>query len=183
MGVVLLSLIDVGGFMHFWNLTIDTVSCNNLIIAIGLCVDYSAHIAHRFLLEPGDNRDSRVRATLYNIGPAVLNGGITTTLAFILLAGSRSHVFSSFFKIFFLVVTFGLFHGLIVLPVLLSLVGPKSTIIMADSANPSENNDDAFDQSTNNVTKSKLEKSNNAPNPRTETMTITSGPLPGSPDC
>ena len=56
MGAVLLSLIDVGGFMHFWNLTIDTVSCNNLIIAIGLCVDYSAHIAHRFLLEPGDNR-------------------------------------------------------------------------------------------------------------------------------
>ncbi len=44
---VLLSLVDVGGYMHFWGLTIDTVSCNNLIIAIGLCVDYSAHIAHR----------------------------------------------------------------------------------------------------------------------------------------
>jgi Niemann-Pick C1 protein len=47
---VVLSLVDVGGFMHFWGLTIDTVSCNNLIIAIGLCVDYSAHIAHRLLL-------------------------------------------------------------------------------------------------------------------------------------
>ena len=44
---VVLSLVDVGGFMHFWGLTIDTVSCVNLIIAIGLCVDYSAHIAHR----------------------------------------------------------------------------------------------------------------------------------------
>ena len=32
-------------------LTIDTVSCVNLIIAIGLCVDYSAHIAHRFLVK------------------------------------------------------------------------------------------------------------------------------------
>ena len=47
---VLLSLTNVGGFMHFWNLTIDTVSCNNLIIAIGLCVDYSAHVAHFFLI-------------------------------------------------------------------------------------------------------------------------------------
>ena len=45
--MVLLSLVDVGGFMHFWGLTIDTVSCVNLIIAIGLCVDYSAHVAHR----------------------------------------------------------------------------------------------------------------------------------------
>ena len=125
------------------------------------------------------NRDSRVRATLSNIGPAVLNGGITTTLAFILLAGSRSHVFSSFFKIFFLVVTFGLFHGLIVLPVLLSFMGPKSTVLMAssdDSANRNSENNDTFDQ---HITESKYY---NAPNTRTETMTITSGPLPGSPD-
>lgn len=123
---VVMSLIDVGGFMHFWGLTIDTVSCNNLIIAIGLCVDYSAHIAHRFLLESGNSRAKRVEATMTNIGPAVLNGGITTTLAFILLADSKSHVFSSFFKIFFLVVMFGLFHGLATLPVLLSIFGPAS---------------------------------------------------------
>ena len=38
--MVLLSLVEVGGFMHFWGLTIDTVSSVNLIIAIGLCVDY-----------------------------------------------------------------------------------------------------------------------------------------------
>jgi predicted RND superfamily exporter protein len=49
--MVILSLVEVGGFMHYWGLTIDTVSCVNLIIAIGLCVDYSAHIAHGFLVE------------------------------------------------------------------------------------------------------------------------------------
>ncbi len=37
----------------------------------------------------------------------------------------RSHVFKTFFKIFFLVVTLGLFHGLAVLPAMLSIVGPK----------------------------------------------------------
>ena len=46
---VLLTLVNVGGFIHFWGLTIDTVSCTNIIISIGLCVDYSAHIAHAFL--------------------------------------------------------------------------------------------------------------------------------------
>ena len=122
--VVLITLVDVGGFLHFWGITIDTVSCNNLVIAIGLCVDYSVHITHRFLSEQG-TRDERVVSTLQNIGPAVFNGGFSTFLAFILLAGSKSHVFSSFFKIFFLVVTFGLYHGLVFLPVVLGLLGPS----------------------------------------------------------
>ena len=40
---------QVAGFMHFWDLTIDVISCNTLVISIGLCVDFSAHIAHGFL--------------------------------------------------------------------------------------------------------------------------------------
>ena len=70
-------------------------------------------------------RNERIRKTLENIGPAVLNGGFSTFLAFILLSFSKSHVFLTFFKIFFLVVVFGLFHGLVFLPVILSLIGPK----------------------------------------------------------
>lgn len=30
--------------MHFWGLTIDTVSCIDVVLGIGLCVDYAAHI-------------------------------------------------------------------------------------------------------------------------------------------
>ena len=108
--MVILSLVDVGGFMHFWGLTIDVVSAVNLIIAIGLCVDYSAHIAHGYLVMHQGTREERVKKTLKLVAPAVFNGGITTSLAFILLAGSKSHVFQTFFKIFFLVVSFGLFQ-------------------------------------------------------------------------
>jgi len=125
LGCVVLTLVNVGGFIHFWGLTIDTVSCTNIIISIGLCVDYSAHIAHAFMAATGD-REQRVKSSLADIGPAVLNGGFSTFLAFVLLAGSKSHVFSSFFKIFFLVVLFGLFNGLLVLPVMLSWIGPPS---------------------------------------------------------
>ena len=128
----MLSLVDVAGFMYFWGVTIDTVCCVNLIIAIGLCVDYSAHIAHRFSVENAVSRNKRAQEALTNFGPAVLNGGISTFLAFVVLAGSRSHVFSVFFKIFFLVVTFGLYHGLVVLPVLLSIFGPPSEYLEAD---------------------------------------------------
>ncbi len=80
---------------------------------------------HPSQVETG-SRDERIRRTLTDIGPAVLNGGVSTFLAFVLLAGSKSHVFASFFKIFFLVVAFGLYHGLVFTPVLLSLVGPQT---------------------------------------------------------
>lgn len=125
LGCVVLTLVNVGGFIHFWGLTIDTVSCTNVIISIGLCVDYSAHIAHAFMSTQG-TRDERVKTALAEIGPAVFNGGFSTFLAFVLLAGSRSHVFATFFKVFFLVVLFGLYNGLFVLPVALSFMGPKA---------------------------------------------------------
>lgn len=48
---VVLTLVDVGGSMHFWNLTIDTVSCIDLVLAIGLCVDYAAHIGKEFIMQ------------------------------------------------------------------------------------------------------------------------------------
>ena len=60
------------------------------------------------------------------VGPAVFNGGLSTLLAFILLSTSQSYVFLSFFKIFFLICVFGLFHGLLVLPVLLATLGPPA---------------------------------------------------------
>ena len=50
---VVMSLIDVMGYMHAWGLTIDVVSSVIVIISIGLCVDYSAHIAHAFLTSKG----------------------------------------------------------------------------------------------------------------------------------
>merc|ERR1719450_257983 len=125
LGCVVLTLVNLGGFIHFWGLTIDTVSCTNIVISIGLCVDYSAHIAHAFMSSTG-TKEERVKKALIEIGPAVLNGGFSTFLAFILLAGSKSHVFQTFFKVFFLVVLFGLYNGLFVLPVMLSLLGPKA---------------------------------------------------------
>lgn len=95
---VFLTLVDVGALMHWWGLTIDTVSCIDLVLAIGLCVDYAAHVGHTFMTKSG-TRDERTRQTVGTIGPAVLNGGFSTFLSFVFLANSTSHVFLSFFKV------------------------------------------------------------------------------------
>ncbi|MPC08658.1 Niemann-Pick C1-like protein 1 [Portunus trituberculatus] len=135
---VVLTLVDVMALMTWWGLTIDTVSCINLVLCIGLCVDYSVHIALHFLQIKG-SRDERVRVTVKEMGPPVLNGAFSTFLTFILLAGSESHVFESFFKIFFGVFMFGVFHGLVFLPVLLSLIGPAPYNTSSVAAMGSEN--------------------------------------------
>ena len=69
-----------------------------------------------------------------NIAPAVLNGGFSTLLAMSLLVTAKSHVATSFFKIFFMICIFGLFHGLILLPTVLCMVGPSDEDILRQNS-------------------------------------------------
>jgi hypothetical protein len=50
---VVATLIDLVGFLHFWNMTIDIITCINIVLAIGLCVDYVVHIGHAYLVAEG----------------------------------------------------------------------------------------------------------------------------------
>ena len=94
---VVLTLVDIVGMLHFWGITIDTLSCVNIVLAIGLCVDYSAHIAHAFMVAEGSAIE-RSQIALATMGPAIINGGITTFIAVVPLIFSASHVFLTFFK-------------------------------------------------------------------------------------
>jgi Niemann-Pick C1 protein len=48
--------------MYFWNMNIDIVAGTNIIISVGLCVDYSAHMAHSFLTKTGTGS---VKSSIY----------------------------------------------------------------------------------------------------------------------
>merc|ERR1719237_1648006 len=126
MCIVVITLTDIVGFLHFWDITIDIISCVNIVLAIGLCVDYSVHIGLAFMVAKG-SRKERALSAVTSMGPAVFNGGFTTFLALTLCSLSYSHGFITFFKVFLLTVSFGLFHGLVLFPVVLALMGPTST--------------------------------------------------------
>jgi predicted RND superfamily exporter protein len=127
-GLVLLCvamiIVDILGCMKMWGLAIDNVTVIQLVVAVGLAVDYSAHVAHGFMTKDG-TRAERVKATLGDVGSAVLNGGVSTFLAVMLLAVSKSYVFRVLFMSLFLTVVLGLAHGMIVLPAFLCLIGPQ----------------------------------------------------------
>jgi len=120
---VVLVDVDILGLMNMWDLTIDSVSIIQLVLAVGLSVDYSAHIAHAFVVAKG-TRQERADKAVSEMGTAVVHGATSTFLAVCVLGGSKSYIFRVFFKQFFGICLFGAAHGLMFLPVLLSLIGP-----------------------------------------------------------
>lgn len=72
----------------------------------------------------GQSRRLRASQSLTTMGRPLLNGGISTILGVLALAGGSSFIFRSFFKILLLVLLFGLFHGMVIIPVCLRLIGP-----------------------------------------------------------
>lgn len=118
-------IIEILGAMFALGLVIDSVSVINIVLAVGLSIDYSAHIGHCFMVKGGNNNDARATESLADIGASVLNGAMSTFLAVAVLLFSKSYVFRTLSIQFALTVSLGVLHGLILLPVLLALFGPK----------------------------------------------------------
>ncbi|CAL4066460.1 unnamed protein product [Meganyctiphanes norvegica] len=118
--------IGVVGYMTLWGVNLDSISMINLIMCIGFSVDFSAHISYAYLAAKVDTPDERVRECLYALGLPILQGGLSTILGITALIMAPSYIFITFFKTVFLVIFFGAMHGIFLLPVLLSLLGPGS---------------------------------------------------------
>lgn len=128
---VFLTLVNTCGWMQKLGLTIDIVTSIALELGIGFCVDYAAHIGHKFLTVYGTRHDRSLK-TVTSIGAAVMYGGGSTLLSLCVLSLSEAYVFKAFFKIFSLVIIFGLFNGLLFLPIVLSFIGPSPYKLMVD---------------------------------------------------
>ncbi|XP_058448637.1 protein patched homolog 1-like [Malaya genurostris] len=134
---VLITLINVGGFLHLWGVTLNLTTTLAVQLAIGFSVDYASHVVQTFIVAPGLDRQQRALDTVLHIGPPIFYGGFTTFLSVSMLSFTGLYSYILFARVFFLFVVFGLFTGLILLPVVLSLVGPvakSSTVAFAATA-------------------------------------------------
>ncbi len=126
---------DIIGTMALFNVSLNAVSLVNLIICIGIGVEFCAHIARAYtypsfsllsrVATTYSGRDARAWTALVNVGGSVFSGiTITKLLGVSVLAFTRSKIFEIYyFRIWLALVVFAASHALIFLPVALSLVG------------------------------------------------------------
>lgn len=132
---VMMIVVDIIGAMALFNVSLNAVSLVNLVICVGIGVEFCAHIARAFMfpsrsvMQQAKNkfrgRDSRAWASLVNVGGSVFSGiTITKLVGVSVLAFTRSKIFEIYyFRIWLALVIFAASHALIFLPVALSLFG------------------------------------------------------------
>jgi Niemann-Pick C1 protein len=116
--------IEVLGVLQWAGAHVNPVSYIAMVMSIGLLVDYAMHVLLRYFESPGSRKEKTVEM-LRTMGASILIAGISTFLGTLPLAFSTSEIFTTVFYAFLGLVTVGCGHGLILLPVVLSTIGPE----------------------------------------------------------
>ena len=122
---ILIGMIDVDliGWMAVNNVSLDTLAYGELVMSVGLTVDYIIHIAHAITdAEPTDKNDFRERLTIafHDMGVGVAKGALTTFLGIMTLIFSQSEAFRVFFLMFCGIILISVLHGFLLIPAILA---------------------------------------------------------------
>ena len=122
--------VDTMGGMYYWDVPLNPPSYMCIVISVGLSVDYCSHITYTFLLQPDGPRSIRAAESLREIGPSVIKGGFTTWLGLCMAFTAKLRMFHYFIKPLTLGVFFGLYHGIVLIPLACYYFGPTSVANM-----------------------------------------------------
>jgi hypothetical protein len=124
--VVSMMTTEVYGFISYAGVKISAIPAISILMSIGVGVNIAAHMALAFVNAHGTRRERAITALDIFFAPTI-DGGITTLLGVVLLsASSFAFVVKYFFVVWCIIVGLGVFNGVLVLPVLLTIIGPPN---------------------------------------------------------
>ncbi|XVF67479.1 hypothetical protein PTKIN_Ptkin10aG0124700 [Pterospermum kingtungense] len=130
--VLLMIVIDLMGIMAILKfglkISLNEFSTMNLTLSIGIAVQFCVHIVYSFLVRHGD-KYQRMQETLGTVGVSVFSE-ITSMkmIPLLVLIFLRSEVIEIYFLgMYMVLVVVALMHGLVFLPVLLSVFSPAAS--------------------------------------------------------
>ena len=126
--MLIFTTIEVFGFMGWINIKFSAIPAVTLIVSVGIAVEATAPLSFYFLKACGTH-NARMHQALQHRFTPILNGGISTFLGIIMLAFSPFPFITKYFFVLLLsCIVLSLVNGLLLLPVVLSLIGPPSQV-------------------------------------------------------
>jgi len=109
-----------------FQIQLNAVTVVNIVMALGFSVEFCVHIAIAFNRFPG-KRLERAKKAIFHMGSSVLVGiGSTKFIGVMVLAFAPSTLFKLYyFRMYLFIIILGLFNGLMLIPLLLSRIGPN----------------------------------------------------------
>ncbi|KAH3668011.1 hypothetical protein OGAPHI_001765 [Ogataea philodendri] len=123
-------LVNIGGAMALGGISLNAVSLVNVLICLGLSVEFSIHLIKAFNYNEDDAKTdsfSRAHSALNFIGGPTLSGiTLTKLIGIVVLGFTRSKIFQIYyFRMWFALIILASLHSLVLLPLLLSKFGGK----------------------------------------------------------